>query len=208
VFEISLATGGAIGVVGVSVGLGLCGLFGALTPALRFGAGKTLYKAVLGLAAAVAIGAGEETLFRGLVLRRLRRDVGPAAGVAVTTALYAAVHVIRRRGSGGIVHAGSGFEQLVGLLAPLADVAVLPELVGLAFLGAVLAAARLRAGTLWLPIGVHAAFVAAFRVGRLFFRIGSEPAWLVGAGWPPLMGGIGGWVAVAVAGGLVLRQTR
>jgi CAAX protease family protein len=204
----ALATGAAIGLAGVAVGLGLCALFGALQPALRFPPGKTLHKAVLGLGAALALGVGEEALFRGVLLRRLRRDLGPAAGVAVTTAIYAAVHVLRRRGSVGAVHVGAGVAQLLGLLAPLADGSVLPQLFGLALLGALLAAARLRAGTLWLPIGIHAAFVAVFRVGRLFFRIGSAPPWLVGAGWPPLMGGVAGWLAVAVAGGLLLRQKR
>ncbi|HEY3187552.1 MAG TPA: CPBP family glutamic-type intramembrane protease, partial [Solirubrobacteraceae bacterium] len=133
----ALATGAAIGLAGIAVGLALCGLVGALQPALRFGPGKTVHKAVLGLVAALVIGTGEEALFRGVLLRRLRRDLGHAAGVILTTALYAAVHVIRRRGSVGVVHAGSGFEQLVVLLAPLADGTVLPELFGLAFLGGV-----------------------------------------------------------------------
>jgi len=195
------------GLAGLAVGLGICALCGALVPALRFGAAKTFRKAVLGMMAALAIGVGEETLFRGVLLRRLRCDLGRWAGVVVTTLLYAAVHVVRRRGSGGVVHAGSGFDQLAGLLAPFADGAVLPSLVGLALLGAVLAAARLRSGALWLPIGIHAAFVAGFRVGRLFFDFAPAP-WLVGAGWPPLVGGVAGMLAITVTGGIVLRQTR
>jgi len=202
-----VARGFVYGIAGLGVGLGLCAFYGALEPALRFGAAKTFRKAVLGVAAALAIGVGEEALFRGVLLRRLRGDLGRWTGVVVTTALYAAVHVMRRRGSGGVVHAGSGFEQLAGLLAPFADGSVLAQLVGLALLGAVLAAARLRSGALWLPIGVHAAFVAAFRVGRLFFRFAPAP-WLVGTGWPPLVGGLAGMLAITVTGGLVLRQTR
>jgi len=203
-----VARGFAFGLAGLAVGLGLCALCGALDPALRFGVAKTVRKAVLGLLAALVIGVGEETLFRGMLLRRLSADLGRWAGVAVTTAVYAAVHVLRRRGSPAVVHASSGFAQLAGLLGPLADRAVLPQLVGLTLLGAVLAAARLRSGGLWLPIGVHAAFVAAFRVGRLVFRIAPGPAWLVGAGWPPLVGGLAGMLAVTVTGGIVLRQTR
>ena len=202
-----VARGFVFGMAGLGVGLGLCALCGALEPALRFGAAKTLRKMALGIAAALAIGVGEETLFRGVLLRRLRCDLGRWAGVVVTTALYVAVHVMRRRGSGGAVHAGSGFDQLAGLLAPFADGAVLAPLVGLVLLGAVLAAARLRSGALWLPIGVHAAFVAAFRVGRLFFRFAPAP-WLVGAGWPPLVGGFAGMLAITVTGGFVLRHTR
>jgi CAAX protease family protein len=163
-------------------------------------------KVLLGLAAALAIGIGEEAIFRGVVLRRLGRDFGMRSGVVVTTVIYAAVHVIRRRAGGGAVHVWSGIGQTVGLFAPLADARVIPQLLGLLLLGALLAAARLRARTLWLPIGIHAAFVAGFRVGRLFFDIRPAPAWLVGTGWPPLVGGAAGWVAIAVAGVLVCRR--
>jgi CAAX protease family protein len=201
-----VARGAAIGLVGLAVGLSLCAVFGALEPALRFPPGKTVGKVLLGLAAALAIGIGEEAIFRGVVLRRLGRDFGMRSGVVVTTVIYAAVHVIRRRAGGGAVHVWSGIGQTVGLFAPLADARVIPQLLGLLLLGALLAAARLRARTLWLPIGIHAAFVAGFRVGRLFFDIRPAPAWLVGTGWPPLVGGAAGWVAIAVAGVLVCRR--
>jgi membrane protease YdiL (CAAX protease family) len=204
----ALVRGVAIGAAGIAVGLGLSAFLGALAPELRFGAWKTVRRAILGLVAALAIGVGEEALFRGVLLRRLCRDLGSAAGIAVTTAVYAAVHVVRRRGDLGAVHGGSGFAELGVLFAHLANASVLPEIVGLGLLGVVLAAGRLRSGTLWLPIGIHAVFVAAFRVGRLFFEIAPGPAWLVGTGWPPLMGGAAGWVAVAVAGSLVARQRR
>ena len=71
-------------------------------------------------------------------------------------------------------------------------------LAGLAAFGLLLAWARLRSGSLWLPIGVHAGWVAMFRVGRLFFEIGAQPAWLVGPGWPPIIGGVAGAIAVLV----------
>jgi hypothetical protein len=66
--------------------------------------------------------------------------------------------------------------------------------------------ARLRSSGLWLPIGIHAAWVATFRVGRLFFDIRPTPPWLVGTGWPPLIGGAAGWIAVGVAAALLARR--
>ena len=203
-----LGRGMAIGLVGLAVALGLTALLGGLTPALRFPPAKTLRKGLLGLGAALAVGVGEETLFRGVILRRVRRDTGTAVGVAATTLVYAAVHVIRARGGAGPVHAGSGVTQTLGLFAPLATGAALPQLIGLALLGLLLAAARLRSGALWLPIGIHTAFVATFRVGRLFFDVLPARAWLVGAGWPPLIGGAAGWVAVGVAALLLRRRGR
>ncbi len=201
-----LARGLAIGLAGLAVGLAVAALFGGLVPALRFPPGKTLRKALLGVAATVAITAGEEALFRGVVLRRIRRDAGEALAVAATTLAYAAVHVIRARSFAGPPHAWSGVAQTITLFAPLASGAALPQLLGLALLGWLLAVARLRSGALWLPIGVHAAWVATFRVGRLFFDVRSTPAWLVGTGWPPLVGGAAGWIAVGVAAALLARR--
>jgi membrane protease YdiL (CAAX protease family) len=197
----------AAGAAGLAVGLGLCALAGALVPDLRFPPGKTVRKALLGAGAAAAIGVGEEALFRGVLLRRLRHDVGPVLGVLATTLIYAAVHGIRGGGRIAHVDAWSGVAYTQRLLAPLADGAALPQLAGLVLLGLLLARARLASGALWLPVGIHAAFVATFRVGRLFFEIRPTPPWLVGPGWPPLIGGVAGWAAVAVAAAL-LRFAR
>jgi len=201
-----VARGLAIGLAGLAVGLAVAALFGGLVPALRFPPGKTLRKALLGAGAAIAIGVGEEALFRGVVLRRIRRDAGDALAVVATTLVYAAVHVLRARSFAGPVHAWSGVAQTITLFAPLASGAALPQLLGLALLGWLLAVARLRSSGLWLPIGIHAAWVATFRVGRLFFDIRPTPPWLVGTGWPPLVGGAAGWIAVGVAAALLARR--
>jgi membrane protease YdiL (CAAX protease family) len=202
-----LGRGLAIGLAGLAVGLVLCWLGGALVPELRFPAAKTVRKAALGVGAAVLLGVGEETLFRGVLLRRLMADTGRTAGIALTTLVYAVVHVMRGRGSPHVVDAWSGVERLEAMVAPLAHGGALPEVTGLALLGLLLAAARLRSGSLWLPIGIHAAWVGVFRVGRLFFALGREPAWLAGAGWPPLVGGAAAWTAVLVSW-LLLRRAR
>jgi membrane protease YdiL (CAAX protease family) len=201
-----------VGAAGLAVGLGLVWFAGALHPALRYPPEKTLHKALLGAGAALVLGAGEEALFRGLVLRRVARDAGTAVGIAVTTALYAAVHVVRTGGVAGPIGPWSGVEHLAALFVPLSRPAARPPLVGLALLGLLLAAARLRSGSLWVPIGIHVAWVAVFRVGRLFFTLGPTPAWIVGAGWPPLVGGAAAWLAVGVSAAvlpaLVRRRAR
>jgi membrane protease YdiL (CAAX protease family) len=79
---------------------------------------------------------------------------------------------------------------------------------GLAGLGLVLAWARLRTGSLWVPIGIHAAWVAVFRVGRVFFRIRERPEWVVGSAWPPLIGGAAGLAGLIVTAALLLRRSR
>lgn len=196
-----LVTGLGVGLAGLAAGLCLVWLGGALVPQLRFDAAKTARKALLGLGAAIAVGAGEEGVFRGVVLRRLTRDAGRTLGVAATTAIYAAVHAVRAGGGrrGAPVYLSSGWERLGDLFDPLVAGTVWPELIGLTLFGLLLAAARLRSESLWLPIGIHAAWVAVWRVGRLFFTIGTEPRWLVGGGWPPLVGGAAAWVAVGAS---------
>ena len=59
-----------------------------------------------------------------------------------------------------------------------------------------------------MSIGIHTAWVAVFRVGRLFLAIQREPAWLVGPGWPPLIGGVAGWVAIVITSALLFSRRR
>src|SRR5207247_5214380 len=114
-----LGRGFATGLAGLAVGLAVAALLGGVAPALRFPPGKTLRKALLGAGAAIAIAAGEETLFRGVVLRRIRRDAGDVLAVAATTLAYAAVHVVRARRFAGPVHAWSGVAHGIELFARL-----------------------------------------------------------------------------------------
>jgi membrane protease YdiL (CAAX protease family) len=203
-----LGRGLALGFAGLGVGLAFAWLCGGLRWELRYDPPKTVRKAALGAGAAVLLGAGEEILFRGVLLRRLTVDAGVAAGVAVTTGIYAVVHVMRGRGGPAPVGPGAGITRVEAMIAPLTTGAALPEIAGLALLGALLAAARLRTGSLWPAIGIHAAWVAVFRIGRLFFTTTGGPAWLVGAGWPPMVGGATAWVAVAVSALLLPRLLR
>jgi len=198
-----LALGLVVGGAGIGLGLVAAWLGGGVLPDLRFDPLKTVRKAALGLLGAVLIGVGEETLFRGIVLRRLTRDIGTRTGLLVTTALYAVVHGLR--GGGKVMTAGwlAGWARTTNLFAPLADPTVWPGIAGLFALGLVLGTLRLRTGSLWPAIGIHAAWVAVFRVGRLFFDIRQRPAWLVGPGWPPLVGGAAGMIALVATALLV-----
>src|SRR6185369_12781576 len=99
-----LALGLVVGGAGIGLGLVAAWLGGGILPDLRFDPLKTVRKAALGLLGAVLIGVGEETLFRGILLRRLTLDVGTRAGLLVTTALYAVVHGLR--GGGKVVTTG------------------------------------------------------------------------------------------------------
>jgi membrane protease YdiL (CAAX protease family) len=200
-----MGRGLAIGAGGLAIGLVAAWAFGGLVPRLRYDSlEKTLTKTVMGLLGAGFVGAFEETVFRGVLLRRTAKDFGTLVGVVLTTAIYAVVHVLR---GGEDIALGpmAGVERTLGLFAPLADASVLPTLLGLSGLGLVLVVARLRGGSLWLAIGIHTAWVAVFRVGRIFFHVRDTPVWLVGDGWPPLVGGATGFIAVIATAALLWR---
>jgi membrane protease YdiL (CAAX protease family) len=203
-----LGRGVAIGAGGIAVALFVCWLHGALVPSLRYPVEKTVRKVALGLTGAVIVGVGEEALFRGLLLRRMSLDFGRGPAVAGVTTLYAVVHVLRAEKKPGPVDAWSGWERTKALFAPVVDPGHRPQILGLALFGLLLVAARLRTGGLWVAIGLHASWVAVFRVGRLFFDMRPRPAWLVGSGWPPLVGGAAGWIAVAVSALLLFAVYR
>jgi membrane protease YdiL (CAAX protease family) len=193
-----LGRGLLIGLAGVGAGVGACWLGGAMIPQLRYEAGKTVAKAVAGVTGAVVVAVGEEAFFRGVLLRRFMSDLGAAAGVVLATAIYAVVHALRPGGPQE-PFAAAGIERTLALFAPLGRPEIVPGVAGLFGLGLLLAVVRLRTGGLWMSVGIHAAWVAVFRVGRLFLDIRKSPAWLIGPGWPPLVGGAGGLLALAVS---------
>jgi hypothetical protein len=93
------------------------------------------------------------------------------AGVVAVTVVYAGLHGLRRVRLDGAVDMWSGLAYTEALLGRVVAPVNLMPLFGLMLLGFLLAAARLASGALWLPIGIHAAWVAVFRVGRLFLDI-------------------------------------
>jgi membrane protease YdiL (CAAX protease family) len=117
------------------------------------------------------------------------------------------VHLLHPRSS--TAHdAWAGVRRTAEIFAPIADPANLPTFLALFVFGLILATARLRSGSLWMPIGIHAAFVAVFRVGRVYFRVRTNPVWLVGDGWPPLIGSATGAVGLVATAALLALWTR
>ena len=125
---------------------------------------------------AIIVATGEEALFRGVLLRRFTADMGRVGGVLLTTAIYAMVHALRPGGSNE-AYPMAGIDRTVALFAPLGR----PECraracSGSSASGSCSRVARLRTGGLWLSVGIHAAWVAVFRVGRLVLDIRKTPA--------------------------------
>lgn len=121
---------------------------------------------------------GEETAFRGVLLTMLRRSRGVGASVVISSALFGLTHLVN-----------------LALGAALPGVLLQVLFAGLG--GAGFAALRLRTGSLWPPIVLHACYDLTFRVVEL--RPGTALANTV-----YLLHGVG-WATFAV---MVLRPSR
>lgn len=120
---------------------------------------STLEKSVV---ASLAVPAIEETIFRGVVLGVLLRTGWKYMSILTTSALFALVHFLKApERTSTIVTWTSGFNSIAHSFAQFAD----PMLVGAAFtlfvIGWILADARVRTGSLWLPIGLHGGWIFA-----------------------------------------------
>ena len=157
-----------------------------------------------------AVGASffEEWMFRGILLGLWLRVSGPRMACLGTALVFAFVHFLEPSGGGAMTdprawHSGFGFLGLI-----LADFAnprfVAAEFLTLLVIGLALGWARLRTGSLWMPVGMHAGWVFAYKLFNLYFKSASDGAiggWLVGetlmVGMLPLTTLILTWLVLA-----------
>jgi membrane protease YdiL (CAAX protease family) len=201
--------------IGLVVGIGgllllLCCMHagGALTLGWRYPLAKGVRKTFSGVAAAALIGAGEELLFRGVLLHGFLQAVRRGAAVGWVTVVYAVVHFLRGGKQVGPVTLGSGFERVASAVAPLGDPTIVPGLVGFVLLGLVLAYARLQSGALYLPMGLHIGWVMVARVGRVVADFPRRPGLLWGQRRPPIVSGVAGWIAIGATLALLALWLR
>ena len=121
-----------------------------------------------------AVGFLEEWFFRGWLVARGTRDVGPRFGVLISAVVFALIHAFRPSTlDTPVSHDAAGaFEALGGWIAHMVDVAAFgPSALGLFCFALLLSAAYRRSGTLWTPIGIHAgAVLVLFSYGAITDR--------------------------------------
>ncbi|MEP7015710.1 MAG: CPBP family glutamic-type intramembrane protease [Verrucomicrobiota bacterium] len=105
----------------------------------------------------------EEALFRGLILGLLLRSGRTYLSILATSALFAVVHFLKApAGTSIIVTWTSGFNSIAHSFAQFADpMFVLAAFTTLFLIGWILADARVRTRSLWLPIGLHSGWIFA-----------------------------------------------
>jgi membrane protease YdiL (CAAX protease family) len=124
--------------------------------------------------AAIVVPFIEETFFRGLVLGVLLRTGHKYLSIFATSALFSIVHFLKApEQTSTIVSWTSGFNSLAHSFSQFAN----PMLVAAAFttlflIAWIMADARLRTRSLWLPIGLHAGWILSSGVFNRVARHG------------------------------------
>lgn len=120
------------------------------------------------LAGALVVALVEETFFRGLVFPSLMARVGARIAAIASSAVYALVHLLVSDRSLGRrdFSLDAGFGYLFRAIGRQLEPASLLPLCGMFLCGLILAAVVRRSGTLYLAIGMHAAWAAAFQILR------------------------------------------
>jgi uncharacterized protein len=125
------------------------------------------------LAAAVVVPLIEELFFRGLFLGILLRSLRPVVAILIASAFFAIVHFLKApaRPTESVTWF-SGFHSIANSFAQFADpMMVLAVFTTLFLIGWILADARLRTRSLFLPIGLHSGWIfVAGVVGKMTKR--------------------------------------
>lgn len=105
----------------------------------------------------------EEALFRGLFLGVLLRGNRPLTATLLSAAIFSIVHFLKGPDQAtAVVNWDAGFVSLAHSLDQFAEpMLLLAGFTTLFLLGWILAEARLRTRSLWLPIGLHAGWIFA-----------------------------------------------
>jgi len=113
--------------------------------------------------ASITVPVIEETLFRGLILGILLRTGRQYLSILVTSAFFAVVHFLKApERTSTVVTWTSGFNSIAHSFAQFADpMLVIAAFTTLFIIGWILADARVRTRSLWLPIGLHAGWIFA-----------------------------------------------
>ena len=125
------------------------------------------------LAAAIIVPLIEELFFRGLFLGILWRSLRPVLAALITSAFFAILHfLIAPTRPNETVTWLSGFHSIANSFAQFADpMMVVASFTTLFLIGWILADARLRTRSLFLPIGLHSGWiVVAGAIGKITKR--------------------------------------
>jgi hypothetical protein len=155
--------------------------------------------------AAVCVSLVEEVLFRGALFGTLRQAVGVPTALAISSLVYAWVHLLAPVKWSAGVHWWSGLAVLAGMLHGLIEFkTMVPGFLNLVLAGVILGLAYQRSGALYLSLGLHAGWVFWLKSYRfLTCQLAGPGAWLWGT--DKLIDGWLAFGALTLALGVLLR---
>ncbi len=153
----------------------------------------------------------EEFLFRGVLLALILRTLRPLPALVFLSSFFAVVHFLKPPEKLVIppVEWDTGFWLLTKIFGQLGDVDfLLAELILLFCVGWVLGWARLKTGSLWLPIGLHAGWVFGIKLFSAATRKAAPLEEMLPLAGPNLRVGFNSVVVVCLCGFLVWLLLR
>lgn len=190
-----LAYGWVIGVVHVA----LLGLLHVIVGARDWNWELTAGRFFGYILSGIAVGLIEEFIFRGglcLSLRGLPKKY-LATVVLVGSVFFALVHFPHAEHLPGDVNGMSGWEMWADLGRQFLEPAdVIQRWFGLWLAGICLCVAVLRAGSLWLPIGIHAGWVCGIKSNNRISDATAEASSVLWGGHP--LDGVAAWIFLIV----------
>jgi membrane protease YdiL (CAAX protease family) len=155
-----LAVGFAIGFASLASAAGLAILCGGRTANLAHTAPELFHILAGATATAIVVAILEELIFRAALFGILRKAMAWPAALAISSAVYAAVHFLQKAATTQPVDWLSGFRLLPELFrVPLGQPGLAPAFFTLLLAGAILALAYQRTGSLFMSIGLHAGWI-------------------------------------------------
>jgi membrane protease YdiL (CAAX protease family) len=205
----SYGAGFLAGAVPVVALIALLTALGARVIDVRATAGSVVWLVLKYVLAGVVLVILEEGLFRGLIQHDLTRAFGARIAVVAGSLFFAVTHFLGVTKAWRLVPdpAPSGFDVAGAVFAGLERMARdWPQLVGLFLAGLILATLRLRTGTLWLAMGVHAGWYWVLQVDQGFVtHVDLDPVRRFWLGSEKYLDGVVGWVALLATLVLALK---
>ncbi len=206
--------GDGITQAGWGFGIGLTSLACIVALALTSGARELVHEhrvwTILGQllkAALVAllVGTMEEIVFRGALFGALRKSLHWSLALALSSLIYAVLHFLERPSASGLVTWSSGLGVLAGMAQGLGDWnRIIPGLINLIVIGAILALAYQRTGSLYFSIGLHAGWIFWLKAyGLMTDETATPRSWLFGSNKL-----VDGWLAFVLLAGTLAILSR